>query len=169
MPTFLLKIDGITGESQFDGYSDYSHVEKWHFGVTQSATFGSGTSGGAGATVSAQDLEATIFVDKGTAKRLEGCASGKHFKTATLVTLKASGESKPIEHHKITLSDVIISKCVIGHEPAPPGSKTTEFTVEQTSLNYAKIAFEYKEQKKDGSAGASVEGGFDLAKHKAGK
>ena len=92
MPTFLLKIDGITGESQFEGYSDYSHVEKWHFGVTQNATFGSGTSGGAAATVSVHDLECTIVADKGTAKRLEGCGSGKHFKTATLVTLKASGD-----------------------------------------------------------------------------
>jgi type VI secretion system secreted protein Hcp len=168
MPTFLLKIDGITGESQFEGYSDYSHVEKWHFGVTQNATFGSGTSGGAAATLTAHDLDVTIVADKGTAKRLEGCGSGKHFKTATLVTLKASGESKPIEHHKITMTDVIISKCVIGHEPAPPGSKTTESTVEQTSLNYGKIAFEYKEQKKDGSAGAGVVGTINVLTGKSG-
>ena len=168
MPTFLLKIDGITGESQFEGYSDYSHVEKWHFGVTQNATFGSGTSGGAGATVSAQDLECTIVADKGTAKRLEGCGSGKHFKTATLVTLKASGDAKPIEHHKITLTDVIISKCVIGHEPAPPGFEDHEFTVEQTSLNYGKISMEYKEQKKDGSAGPAVVGTINVQTGKSG-
>ena len=63
---------------------------------------------------------------------------------------------------------MIISKCVIGHEPAPPGSKTTEFTVEQTSLNYGKIAFEYKEQKKDGSAGAAVVGTINVQTGKSG-
>jgi type VI secretion system secreted protein Hcp len=167
--TFLLKIDSIKGESQFDGYSDYMQVDKWKLGGTQTGTFGSGTSGGGGGTFTADDLDVTMKSNKGTPKMLEGCAKGQHFKTATLVALKASGEAKPVEYLKITLSDVVISKHGIGYEPPPPGSKAADLVVDTFSLNYAKVAVEYKEQKPDGSAGASVEGGIDLAKLKPGK
>jgi type VI secretion system secreted protein Hcp len=167
--TFLLKIDGITGESQFDGFSDYMQVDKWRVGGTQTGTFGSGTSGGTGGTFSADDLDVTMQSNKGTPKMLEGCASGKHFKTATLVALKSVGDGKPMEYLKITLSDVVISKHSIGYEPPPPGSKGADLVVDNFSLDYAKIAVEYKEQKKDGSQGPGVEGGFDLTKHKTGK
>ena len=41
--TFLLKIDGIKGESPFDGYSDYMQIDTWRVGGTQTGTFGAGT------------------------------------------------------------------------------------------------------------------------------
>ena len=38
--------------------------------------------------------------------------------------------------------------------------------VDQFSLNFAKIEFEYKSQKPDGTLGAPVKGGWDLKQNK---
>ncbi len=166
--TFLLKIDTIKGDSQFEGYSDYMQVDKWSVGGENTGTWGTGQ-GGTGGTFTAGDLDVTMKSNPGTPKMLEACASGKHFKTATLVALKASGSGKPVEYLKLTLTDVIIAKHRMGYEPPPPGVKGPELAVDDFSLDFAKISVEYKEQKSDGSAGPGTEGGFDLAKLKAGK
>jgi len=39
--------------------------------------------------------------------------------------------------------------------------------VESISLNFAKIEFEYKEQKADGTLGGAVKAGYDLKANKA--
>jgi type VI secretion system secreted protein Hcp len=44
------------------------------------------------------------------------------------------------------------------------GAGGGEIGFDQISLNYAKIEFEYKEQKKDGSLGGAIKAGFDLKK-----
>ena len=166
---FLLKLDGagIKGESPVDGYSDYIQLISMRFGGTQTGTFGTG-GGGGGGKFSADDLEVSMYTNKATPKMIEACANGSHIKTGTLVALKAGG-GKAVEYLKVTLSDVVISKHSIGYEPPPPGSKGADLVVDNFSLDYAKIAVEYKEQKKDGSQGPGVEGGFDLTKHKTGK
>ncbi len=38
--------------------------------------------------------------------------------------------------------------------------------VDQISLNFSKIEFEYKEQKPDGTLGGSVKAGYDLKQNK---
>jgi len=166
--TFLLKIDGIKGESQFEGYSDYMQIDTWRVGGTNTGTWGAGK-GGTGGTFTANDLDVTAKSNKATPKMIEGCAQGKHFKTATLVGLKAAGSGKPVEYVKITLTDVIISKHSMGYELPPPGSSSSELAVDNFSLDYNKIGVEYKEQTSEGSAGPGVEGGFDLSKLQSGK
>ncbi len=166
--TFLLKIDGIKGESQFEGYSDYMSVDTWRVGGTNTGTWGAGK-GGTGGTFTADDLDVTMKSNKATPKMIEACAQGKHFKTATLVALKAGGSGKPVEYLKITMTDVIISKHSMGYEMPPPGSQGGELAVDKFSLDFAKIGVEYKEQTSEGSAGPGVEGGFDLAKLQSGK
>jgi type VI secretion system secreted protein Hcp len=38
--------------------------------------------------------------------------------------------------------------------------------MDQVSLNYSKIEFEYKEQKPDGSLGGAIKAGYDLKANK---
>ena len=164
---FLLKLDGagIKGESPVDGYTDYMQLTALSFGGSQTGTFGTG-GGGGGGKFTADDLEVSMMTNKATPKVLEACANGSHIKTGTLVALKAGG-GKAVEYLKVTLSDVVISQHKIEFKPTP--GSTQEHTVDTFRLNFGKIAVEYKEQKPDGSAGATVEGGWDLAKLKAGK
>jgi len=165
---FMLKIDGagIKGESPVDGYTDYMQLTSVSFGGNHSGTFGTG-GGGGGGKFTAEDFEFSMWTNKATPKILEACANGSHLKTATFVALKAGG-GKAVEYLKVTLSDVIVSRAKTEYKPIP-GVKTDEHTIDFVGLNYSKIAVEYKEQKADGSAGATVEGGWDLAKQKAGK
>ena len=62
---------------------------------------------------------------------------------------------------KITLSDVLVSSYQTG------GSAGDIIPTDQASLNFAKIEFEYKEQKADGSLGGPIKGNYDLKINKA--
>jgi type VI secretion system secreted protein Hcp len=164
----LIKLEGagIKGESPVDGYQDYMQLESLSFGGTQSGTWGTGE-GGTGGKFTADDLEFTAVTNKATPKVLEACATGAHLKTATLVCLKSTG-SKPMEYLKVTLSDVVVSKHKTEYKPAQD-ARGEGVTMDTVRLNFGKISVEYKEQKSDGSAGPSTEGGYDLKKLKGGK
>jgi type VI secretion system secreted protein Hcp len=164
----LMKFEGagIKGESPVDGYQDHIQLETLSFGGTQSGTFGTG-GGGGGGKFTPDDLEFTAKTNKATPKVMEACANGSHIKTATLICLKAGGQ-KPVEYLKITLSDVIVTMHKTEHKPSSD-PKSDPVTIDTVRLNFGKIAVEYKEQKSDGSAGPSTDGGWDLQKLKAGK
>ena len=162
---FLLKLEGIEGESQVEGMSGHIEVQSLKFGGTQTGSFGTGSGGGAG-KFTAHDLEVTALTGKHTPKVLEACATGKHIKTATLTCRKAGGGTA-VDFLKATLSDVVVSQHVTEFVPSDDGKN--ELPVDLIKFNYGKIALEYKEQKKDGSAGPATEGGFDTAKLKGGK
>ncbi len=164
---FLLKLEGagIKGESPVDGYSDYMQLHSLSFGGTQTGTFGQG-GGGTGGKFTANDVEISKKTCKATPKLLEACANGSHIKTGTLVALKAGG-GKAVEYLKVTLSDVVVSSHKTEFQPDP--TSKDEHPVDTFTLNFGKIAVEYKEQKADGSEGPSVSGGWDMAKLKAGK
>ncbi len=162
---FLLKLEGIEGESQVEGMSGHIEVLSLRFGGTQTGSFGAGSGGGAG-KFTANDLEITALTGKHTPKVLEACATGKHIKTATLICRKAGGGTA-VEFLKVTMSDVIVSQNLTEFVPSADGKN--ELPVDQIKLNYGKITVAHKEQKPDGSAGPATEGGFDTAKLKGGK
>jgi type VI secretion system secreted protein Hcp len=157
---------GIKGESPIDGYQDHIQLETLSFGGEQSGTFGTG-GGGGGGKFTPHDLEFSAKTSKATPKLMEACANGSHIKTVTVVCLKAGGGSM-VPYLKVTLSDVIVTLHKTEHKPTSD-AKSDPVTVDTVRLNFGKIAVEYKEQKSDGSAGPSADGGWDLQKLKAGK
>jgi type VI secretion system secreted protein Hcp len=87
------------------------------------------------------------------------CANGEHIKTATLVCRKAGKEQQ--EFLTIKLSDILVSSYQTG------GSSHGEVVpMDQISLNFAKIEYDYKPQKADGSLDSSVKAGYDLKANK---
>jgi type VI secretion system Hcp family effector len=168
--THLLKVEGIPGESQFDGFTDHSPVDNWRVSVSNTGTSDS-VGGGTGGTVSAGPLVVNMKTHKGSPKMLEAAASGKHIKTVKLVSLKSTG-SKPFPYHTVTLTDAVISLHSSGSALPTKieGSKASdELNTDEVHFSYAKISMEYKAQTSDGSAGPGTEGGFDLKSHKPGK
>jgi type VI secretion system secreted protein Hcp len=143
--THLLKVEGVKGESEYEGYSEHILLDSYNVGGTNDGTF-SGTKGGSGGKYSANDFSATAKVSSATPKLAEFCGSGKHIKTATLVGLKSTGSAKPMEYHKITMSDVVISSHNVGYAPPTPGAKVDDHARETFTINYAKISHEYKSQ-----------------------
>jgi type VI secretion system secreted protein Hcp len=151
-----LKIDGVTGESDDDKHSKEIVVSSWSWGENHSGSAQSavGKGGGSGRVV-VRDLQITKSMDSSSPTLLQACASHKHFPTAIL-TCRVQGE-KPLEYCVITFTEVVISSIhVNGHDG---GGKPTE----NVTLSFSKYGIDYTPQNADGSGGAKVHGGWNVA------
>jgi type VI secretion system secreted protein Hcp len=151
---FFLKIDGIEGESKDSKHTNEIDVLSWSFGATQAGSMSFGGGGGSG-KVSMQDFTFTMRMCKATPKLLQHCASGKHI-TSALLTARKAGEQQQ-EYMKIKFTDLLVSSYQTGGGGEEP--------LESISLNFAKIEFEYREQKKDGTLDGPIPAGWDLKKN----
>lgn len=156
---YFLKIDGVEGESQDTKHGGEIDLESWSWGESQSGTHSGGGGGGAG-KVSMQDFHFVMRVNKASPKLLKACATGEHFPKAVLTCRKAGKEQQ--EFLKIILSDLLVSSFQTG------GSGGSDIVpMDQISLNYSKIEYEYKAQKKDGTLDGAIKAGYDLKKMQA--
>ncbi len=155
---YFLKIDGIDGESMDSKHKAEIEIKSFSFGASNGGTFSMGSGGGAG-KVAMQDIHFVSHVNKASPKLFLACCNGQHIKTATL-TLRKAGKDQQ-EYLKILMSDVLVSSFQSG------GSEGSVVPTDQFSLNFAKIEFDYKEQKADGSLGGSVKVAWDLKQNKA--
>ncbi len=151
---YFLKIDGIDGESLDSKHKGEISVESWSWGESNAGTHAHGGGGGAG-KVSMQDFSFVTHVSKASPKLALACANGEHIKKAVLVCRKAGKDQQ--EFYKVTMSDLLIASYHInGHG----GSEV--IPTDQISLNFAKIEWEYKEQKPDGTLGGAIQAGWDM-------
>jgi type VI secretion system secreted protein Hcp len=155
---YFLKVDGIEGEAQDAKHKNEINVESWSWGETNAGDAAARGGMGAG-KVSMQDFHFVMKVNKSTPKLMEACASGQHIKTAELTCRKAGKDQQ--EYLKIKLSDLIVSNF---HTGGSAGDSV--IPVDQISLNFSKIEYEYKEQKPDGTLGGAVKAGWDLKQNK---
>lgn len=154
---YFLKIEGIPGESQDGKHKDEIALESWSWGETNAGTHAGGGGGGAGRVVM-QDFHFVMKINKASPKLMLACASGEHIKNAILTCRKAGKDQQAFL--KVTFSDLLVSSYQTGgsgHSDVVP--------TDQISLNFAKIEFEYKEQKADGTLGGAVKAGWDLKKN----
>lgn len=155
---YFLKLDGIPGESEDSTHKGEIDVLSWSWGATQTGTMAYGGGGGAG-KVSMQDFHFTMRVNKASPKLMLCCASGEHVKKATLVARKAGKTQQ--EFLTIKFTDCLVSSFQTGGtgsgDPLP---------VDQISLNYAKIEYEYKPQKADGTLDGPIAANWNLKENK---
>lgn len=154
---YFLKIDGIEGESTDDKHKNEIDVLSWSWGETNSGAHGFGGGGGAG-KVAMQDFNFVMTFNKASPKLMLNCATGAHIDNAVLLCRKAGGEQQ--EYLKITFSDLLVSSYQTG------GSSGDVIPVDQISLNFTKIEFEYKPQKEDGELGSAIKSGYDVKANK---
>ena len=155
---YYLKIDGVEGESTDSKHKGTIDIESFSWGVTQAGDHSTRGGGGAGKAVF-QDLHFTSKMSKASPKLMLACAEGTHIKSAVLISRKAGGKQE--EYLKVTMSDLIISSYQSG------GSGHSDvIPTDQFSLNFAKIEYEYKEQKADGTLGGAVKTGYDIKANK---
>ena len=154
---YFLKIDGIDGESSDAKHKGEIDLQSFSWGATNSGTHAHGGGGGAG-KVSMQDFHFVMHTNKATPKLMLACADGEHIKKAVLTCRKAGKDQQ--EYWKVMMSDLLVSSVQHG------GSNGEIVPVDQISLNFAKIEWEYKEQKPDGTLGGSVKAGWNLKENK---
>ena len=152
----FLKLDGIKGESADAKHKGEIDVMSFSWGASQTGVQATGGGGGAG-KVHFQDLHIVKKTDAASPTLMLNCANGAHIKTGLLTVRKAGGEQ--LEYLKIKLTDILVSSF------KDHGSNHTgdEIPVEQISLNFAKVEYQYQPQGADGKAqGGPVIAGWDV-------
>ena len=149
---YLLKIDGIKGESTDAKHKDEIEIESFSWGATQPGSFATAGGGGAG-KVSFQDLHFTTRVNVASPNLMVACATGQHIKVGDTHRAQGRKGAAGVLHRQASATMLVSSFQSGGSE----GSNA--LPVNQFSLNFAKIEFESKSQKPDGTLGAPVKGG----------
>ena len=118
-------------------------VLSWSHGFVQ-PTSPTRSAAGSGTAEQAthQNLTFTKCLDASTNELLKACWSGKQFQKATLRCYRADGatDNKPVEYLSIEMQHVIIANYSVSGGPG-------DIPVENVSLDYGIIQYNYKDQK----------------------
>jgi type VI secretion system secreted protein Hcp len=133
----FLKIEGVDGDSTARGHENEIEIASWSWGLGNASNLQSGAGAAAG-KVSMQDFHFTMKINKASPTLMKACATGQHFREATLTARKA-GE-KPVEFLKIKLTEILVSSY------ETDGNTAEDIPMDQMSLNFSKIDFVYTAQ-----------------------
>lgn len=151
---YFLKIDGIEGESTDKTHGKEIDVLNWSWGETQAGQAGGRGAGAGAGKVSMQDFIFYMKVNKASPILMLACATGKHIKEATLTCRKAGGTQE--EYMSIKLNDLLVSSYQV------KGEGGDEVPSDEVKLNFSKITYAYKMQKKDGTLDSPIVTGYDV-------
>lgn len=160
MPTNMhLKIDSIPGESRKKGHQDQIEILSWSFGMDQQASSGSGHGSGSG-RVNVRDLVVTKYLCKADSALMQYCCNGKHIDEVTLYADKAGGEDA-VEYVKFVFKQVLVTNHTVS------GAEDGDQVLVAVSLNFSEYVFTYTQQEAQGTAGADVTQGWNIAENQA--
>jgi type VI secretion system secreted protein Hcp len=154
----FVKLGDIKGESLDDKHKDEIEVLSFSWGVTNSGVVAGGGGGSAG-KATFHDLSIVHNLDKASPLLLKACATGTRIKDA-IMTHRKAGKGRQ-EYLVVKLSDVTVTAVTHGGDAGQP-------ILENVTLAFAKVDFEYKPQKPDGSLDAGIQFKYDLKANKLG-
>ena len=152
------KIGDIKGESLDAKHKDEIEILSYSWGVSNAGSMAHGSGGGEG-KATFHDLSFVHKIDKASPVLLQACATGTHIKEATITHRKAGKGQQ--EYLVIKMNDIIITGVA-------PSETSGEAGSEIVTLAFAKVDFEYKPQKADGSLDAGIHFKYDLKAQKEG-
>ena len=155
---FLLEIDGIKGESGDSKHKECVEVGSFSWGASNTGAHAAGGGGGTG-KVNFHDISFTAEVNAASPELMLACAEGRPIKKAVLYVRKQGGGAQQ-NYYTITFEGVIVS----AYHSGGGGKNVTP--LDHFTLNFAKLAYEYKPQKEDQSLGSAVKTGWDLKTNK---
>lgn len=136
----VIKLDGITGESQAQGRDAHIDVRSWHWGMAWNAGLFQGADKG-GADV--RNLTFEHLVDAATPSLMNHCVGGKEISQAVLKQYKSGGEQ--VLFFTVTLESARVTSIENGltDENAQP--------TERVTLAFRKVRVEHSTQASTGS------------------
>jgi type VI secretion system secreted protein Hcp len=154
---YVLKIDGIPGESKESKHKGEIDVLSWSWG--EQASVSSGGSGGGAGKVEMGPVHVAAHTSQASPKLLLACASGQHIKEAVL-TVARKTKGKRRDFLVIKLTDVLVSSYQVS------GAQPESTPLDAFSLDFSKIEMDYTQIKADGSPGTLVKAGWDIKSNK---
>jgi type VI secretion system secreted protein Hcp len=147
----FLKLSGIDGESIDAKHKGEIDVLAWSWGLSEE---GVPATGGAGAgKVKVQGLSIQKLVDLASPLLLSYSAQGKHISAGTLTT---RNPGKGTEFLFFKMTNVTITSVSM------MASKDATRPAESITLNFAKLDFDYRSSKPDGSVGTEKHFKWDI-------
>ena len=152
--TYLLKVDGATGDSTMAGYEGWFTVDEYTFGeLTRLASTGAGGSGRAG-RVQLDPLVVDLSgLPAGLVALLRDAVNGQHIGSIELAGVKPGGDGPAVKVYDLTLQNVTVA----GY--AEDGGYDTA-----VAFDYSRGTETISEQKPDGTTTAQTVA-FDLARN----
>ena len=164
----FLKLDGISGESTTKGHEKEIEVVSYDQSIDSTVPGGGGAGGGAGkATFSG--VRFRKLLDTASMPIALACASGLHIASARFAFRRAS--ANPFNFSVVTLEDVIVThagQCASTGVQSPlrfetlAKSPTDAALLEEVTLHFAKIRWEYRRIGPKGNALPPITGGWDV-------
>jgi type VI secretion system secreted protein Hcp len=142
----------LTGGSAASEHTGEIELLSWNHGFSQ-PTSPTRSTAGSGTVEQANHSNFTFskYLDSATNDILKYCWSGKQFEKATVQCFRADGatDNKPVKYLEVVMEHVVISNYSISGGPG-------DVPVENISLDYGIIQYNYTSQKKDtGEAGGN--------------
>lgn len=150
----FFRIGEIKGESHDSRHKDEIEVVSWAWGLTHPANPSSG-GGGPTARASFHDIRFTHLIDRASPSLMLACASAQHFRDARL-TVRQPGTTTPEEYLLLSLADVVVTSV------QNSGTEAAGSLLEEVSLNFSRIDYEYRRQGPDGKLEEGVHFKWDL-------
>ena len=145
----FLKLDGVEGEGTRKGFEKQIPLESFSWGA-HNPTSPVGAGAGAG-RVEISNFTVTKKTDRSSAKLFQSCCTGKHFPTAMLTVLKASGANSGLAYLKYEFKELFVTD--INWSGATGGDDTR---TEHAGFAFSSVEVTYTPQKPDGSPDAAI-------------
>ncbi len=155
----FIKIDGIEGESTDEKHKGWIEIQSFGTGHTQKISRTASSVGGASAErADFMAFEFEKLLDKASPKLALACADGTHINSVTVELCRAGGD-------KLKYMEFIMSNCMIsGYKVIGDGQDP--FPLESIGINYGKIEWGYKQQRRaGGTAVGKIAAGWNLEKN----
>jgi type VI secretion system secreted protein Hcp len=157
----FLKIDGIPGESRDHMYKEEMQIDTFSFKQKQVGTFSHDGGGGAGKAWFG-DFEFTMRSNKAGPKLFQACTTGQHIHRARLSVRKAGeGLRKETPYLAWVFEDLLISSYEMYAD-----IRSGLLPYEKITVNYAKVACEYRVQSDTGIFEGKIGFGYNLKEQK---
>jgi type VI secretion system secreted protein Hcp len=172
LANIYLKLDGIDGESTAKNHKKEIDVFSYEQGIDQSVLHSGGADASTFRYAKFSPVRFRKDVDVASIPMLLACAQGKAIKNAVFTfTRGASG----FEFYKVTLNQVLITRM---YQRAGTGEQypltftaldagdTDNGFLDEVTLDYRQIKWEYTTQRPNGAPGTTVKGGWDIDANK---
>lgn len=154
----MLKIEGVPGTSQIEGYADQIELMSYSHGVSMQVTGDITNTERTSGRPMHQDFHCTKYLDQATPLLNQKCCEATNL-AEVLITIGRNDNGVVLPLIIYTLEDVLISSVAVG---GGGGDKP----VESLALNYASIKWDYTSQSEESGQSGTVSGSWDVTANK---
>ena len=166
----FLKLDGIDGESTTKGHEKEIEVVSYDQSIDSTVSSGGGGGGGGAGKATFSGVRFRKLLDTASIPIALACASGLHIANARFAFRRA-----PLDFYVVALEDVVVThtgQCATTGIQSPLAFETLAKSsagaalLEEVTLHFAKIRWEYRPMGPKGTALPPIVGGWDVKANK---